>query len=57
MVGPEGLAKLKKINSLAKGGTKHLPEGFQWLTEAIVPPFCRSASLRNAAQTGRWRYA
>ena len=57
MVGPEGLAKLKKINSLAKGGTNHLPEGFQWLTIAVVPPFCCFASLEIAFQTGLWRHA
>lgn len=57
MVGPEGLAKLKKINSLANGGTKHLPEGIQWLTKSIVPPFCRSGSLQIAFQAGLWRHA
>ena len=57
MVGPEGLAKLKKINSLAEGGTKHLPEGIQWLTKAVVPPICRSASLHIAAQAGLRRHA
>jgi hypothetical protein len=57
MVGPEGLAKLKKINSLAKGGTKHLPEGIQWFTKAIVPPLCRAALPQIAAQAGLWRHA
>jgi len=57
MVGPEGLAKLKKINSLAEGGTKHLPKGFQWLTMAVVPPFCCFASLEIAFLAGLWRHA
>lgn len=57
MVGPEGLAKPKKINSLAKGRTKHLPEGIQWLIKAVVPLFCHSASLQIAAQAGLWGHA
>lgn len=48
MADPEGLEKLNKVNNFDEYETKWLPEGYQRLKKALVPPFCVPASPRNA---------